>query len=163
MVSYVVSSGYHKVYYVIVALFLSPCYQPVFPQATVEGGLRQTALFQRILKAQLPTLPCFNDFWKIVRRLHIGPSEPHAPLFRRRNAFRLPLADVGALVFRHKGQHLEHNVAEEGAHQVLAPPGIQQGHIQHYDVDAFIFRQDTPLILNFLVVASQPVDALDIE
>lgn len=79
------------------------------------------------------------------------------------DSLRLPLPDVGALVFRHKGQHLQHDVAEEGPQQVLASPGVQQGHIQHRDVDAFFFREEAPLLQYFGVVPPQTVDALDIE
>ena len=75
----------------------------------------------------------------------------------------LPLADVGALIFRHKGKYLQHDVAEKGAHQIFAPAGIQQRHIQHYDVDAFLFRQYPPLLQNLPIVPAQTVDALDVE
>ena len=59
----------------------------------------------------------------------------HTASLCRCNALCLPLPDVGALVLRHKGEHLQHDVTQESAHQVFAAPGIQQRHIQHYDVD----------------------------
>ena len=57
----------------------------------------------------------------------------------------LPLPDVGALVLRHKGEHLQHDVTQESAHQVFAAPGIQQRHIQHHDVSAFCLCEQPPL------------------
>ena len=65
--------------------------------------------------------------------------------------------------FRYKGQHLQHNVAEESTQQILSPPGVQQGHIQHHNINAFFFGEEPPLLQNFCVVAPQTVDALDIE
>ena len=100
----------------------------------------------------------------IVFRERPGRSaEPDAPGLRRRDALPLPLTDVGALVFRHEGQHLQDNIAEEGPHQVLAPAGIQERHIQHHNVNALLLGENPPLILDFFIVASQPVDALDVE
>ena len=58
---------------------------------------------------------------------------------------------------------MQNNVAEECPHQVLAPAGVQQGHIQYHDVNALFFREDTPLFQNFAIIPSQPVDALDVE
>ena len=55
---------------------------------------------------------------------------------------------------------MKHDVTEKSSHQILAPAGVQQGHIQHYDVDALLLGKNPPLILDFFVVASQPVDAL---
>ena len=87
----------------------------------------------------------------------------HTASLCRCNALCLPLPDVGALVLRHKGEHLQHDVAQKSAHQVFAAPGIQQRHIQHYDVDAFLFRQYPPLLQNLPIVPAQTVDALDVE
>lgn len=92
-----------------------------------------------------------------------APAEPNPPGLCRRNSLCLPLADIGALVFRYKGQHLQHNVAEESTQQILSPPGVQQGHIQHHNINAFFFGEEPPLLQNFCVVAPQTVDALDIE
>ena len=58
---------------------------------------------------------------------------------------------------------MQDNIAEEGPHQVLASPGVQQRHIQHHNVDLLLLGEYPPLILDFFIVASQPVDALDVE
>ena len=63
---------------------------------------------------------------KTVRQRFGRPAEPNPPGLCRRNSLCLPLADIGALVFRYKGQHLQHNVAEESTQQILSPPGVQQ-------------------------------------
>lgn len=43
------------------------------------------------------------------------------------------------------------------------PARIQQRHVDHIDIDALIFRQNAPLLLNFLIVPAEAVDALDVE
>ena len=38
-------------------------------------------------------------------------------------------------------------------------PGIQDRHIQYADINAFFFRENPPLILNFFVVSAQTINA----
>ena len=90
-------------------------------------------------------------------------AKAYAPGLGCRDTLRLPLADVVALVFRHEGEHLEHNVAEKGAHQILASPGVQKGHVQYGDVHALFLGEHPPLFQNLAVVAPQSVDAFDIQ
>ena len=104
-----------------------------------------------------------HGFLEMLRRFQRRSAKPDAPGFRRFDPFRLPLADVGSLVFRNEGEYLQHDIAQEGSHQVFPPPGAQKRHIQDYDIDPFLFRKDPPLVLDLLVVASQTVYALDIE
>ena len=99
----------------------------------------------------------------MLRRGFFRAAEADAPGFGGGDTLGLALADVGPLVFRHKGQHLQHDVRQKGAHQVLAPAGVQQGHIQHHDVGPLFLGDDPPLLQNLPVVAPQPVDALDTE
>ena len=75
--------------------------------------------------------PCLVYHVEILRQGDGRPSEPYAPGLGRRDALRLPLADVVPLVLRHEGEHLEDDIAEKGAHEILAPAGVQQGHVQH--------------------------------
>ena len=128
-----------------------------------EGGQRHPALLRRRCTRDCPGFPPLIGavvvFWQRPGR----SAESHTPGPCRRNPLCLPLADVGALVLRHKGQHLQDDIAEECPHQVFAPPGVQQGHIQHYNVDALLLGENPPLLQNLAVVAPQPVDALDIE
>ena len=100
---------------------------------------------------------------KLLRLHQWRTPKTHALRFRHGDALRLTLADVGTLILRNKGKHLQHNVAEERSHQVFASPGIQQRHIQHHDVDALFLCEHPPLLQNFRVVAAQTVNALDIE
>ena len=90
-------------------------------------------------------------------------SKVDASFARRRNALRLSLADVLALAVRHEGQHLQNEVGNEGAEQVFVAARIEQGHIEDEDVHAFLSRQYAPLLLDFLIVAPQPVYARDAE
>ena len=87
----------------------------------------------------------------------------HQGSFRRRDPLRLPLFDVGALIFRHERQHLQNDITEECPHQIFASPGIQQGHIQYHDIDPLFLGQKSPLILDLLIISPQTIDALDIE
>jgi hypothetical protein len=132
-------------------------------RAVAEGGQRHTALPRRRGAADRPGLPAAVGAGVALRQGPGRPSKPDAPGLCGGNALGLPLTDAGPLILRHKGEHLEHDVAEEGAHQVLAPPGVQQGHIQHHDVHPPPLGQKPPLLQNLPVVPPQPVDALDVE
>lgn len=66
-------------------------------------------------------------------------------------------------IAKNEGQYLQDNIVEECSHQIFAPVGIQQGHIQYHNVDALLFGADSLLLQNLLVVASQAVNAFDIE
>ena len=103
------------------------------------------------------------NFIKVVRQGARWPTEFHAPGFSGGNTFCLPLPDVSALIFGNKGKHLQNDVAQESAHQIFATPGVQQWHVQHYDVDTFCLGEQSPLLQYFCVVASKTVDTLDIE
>lgn len=80
------------------------------------------------------------------------------PCLCRRDALRLTLADIVTLVLCLKEQRLQDNTTEEGSHQVLAPAGIQ-----HCNVDLLLLGENPSLILDLLIVPSQPVDALTVE
>ena len=58
---------------------------------------------------------------------------------------------------------MQNNITEESPHQVLTPSSIQQGHIQHYNVNALLFGEDAPLIQNLAIVAPETVNAFDVE
>ena len=66
-------------------------------------------------------------------------SEFYAPGFCRRNALGLPLADVFPLALGHEGEDLQHQVGDEGAHEIFSGAGVQQRHINHADVHALFF------------------------
>ena len=51
----------------------------------------------------------------------------------------------------------------KGAHQVLAPPGVQQWHIQHHDIHPLLPGEVPPLLQNLPIVSPQTVDAFDIK
>ena len=128
-----------------------------------EGGQRHPALLRRGCTCDCPSFPLLVGTVVVLREWSGWSAEPHTPRFRRRNALRLPLADIGALVFRHKRQHLEYYVAEKGAHQVLAAPSVQERHIQHHNINTFLLGQNPPLLQNLPIVPPQTVDALNIE
>ena len=47
--------------------------------------------------------------------------------------------------------------------EILAPAGVQQGHVQHHDVHALLLSQDAPMILQFSIISAETVYALDKE
>ena len=58
---------------------------------------------------------------------HFLPAKPYAPRFRRRDALRLPLADIFTLHLGHIVEDLQHQIRDEGARQILRLlPGVQQ-------------------------------------
>ena len=128
-----------------------------------EAGHGHATLLRRSDARDFPGLPPPVGIGKALRQGRGGPSEPDALGLCCRDTLRLSRPDVGALVLRHEGENLQDNIAEESPCQILAPPGVQQGHVQHHDVHPLLFGEDQPLILDFLIVSSQPVDALDIE
>ena len=93
---------------------------------------------------------------------HFLPAKPYAPRLRRRDALRLPLADIFTLHLGHIAEDLQHQVCDEGPRQVLRLlPGVQQGHIQHHNVDLLLLGDEPPLVLDLPIVAAQPVNRFD--
>ena len=144
-----------------------PCLQQlglfVNLRPVAEGGQRHPALPRCCCAGDCPGFPPLVGAVIVLRERLGWSAKPHALGFCRRNALCLTLADVGALVLRHKGQHLQDNIAEEGPHQVFAPAGVQERHVQYYNVNALLLGQNPPLFQNLPVVAPQPVDTLDVE
>lgn len=86
---------------------------------------------------------------EVIRQRNRRSAELDALGFGRRDSLRLPLADELPLILRYEGQNLQHQVGNEGAHQVLALPGIQQRHsnalchrVPHLLLGADIYRAD---------------------
>lgn len=129
----------------------------------VEGSDRHVAgcccLFQR----QSLCLPRFVYFGKVIGKRKRRSAKLYPFDFGCRNAFRLPLPNVGALVFRNKGKHLQNDVAEEGSHQIFAPACVQQRHVQNHNVNAFFLSQASPVYQDLLIIAPQTVNAFDVE
>ena len=77
---------------------------------------------------------------------------------------RIPLilaAYVFPLALGHEGENLKHEIGNEGAEQILVASGIKKGHVEDQNVHFHILGEQMPLLLDFLVVSSQPVDARD--
>lgn len=100
---------------------------------------------------------------EIVRQGPWGPSELDTPGLGCGDAFGLALLDCCSFVFCDKRQNLQYDIAQERSHQILAPAGIQKGHVQYHDVNALLFRQNAPLTLDIFIISAETVDALDVE
>ena len=111
-----------------------------------KGRQWHSARFCGICTRHFAGAPLLVYTVEVLRQGTGRTSKADSLAFRCRNALCLPLPDVGALVLSHKGEHLQHNVTQESAHQVFATPGIQQRHIQHYDVNALCLGEQPPLL-----------------
>lgn len=112
----------------------------------IERAYGQITGFGSFFKGHFLISPCFVNLIEVIWKWSWWPAKLHATGFCRCNALRLPLPDVGALVFSHKGEHLQHDVAQKSSHQVFATPSIQQRHIQHYNVCALCLGEQPPLL-----------------
>lgn len=79
------------------------------------------------------------------------------------DSLRLALLDVLTLTLGNETQNLQHQVCDEGAHQIFPVPSVEQRHVDNADVNADVFSQHPPLALDFLVFSAQAVNTEDIE
>ena len=73
----------------------------------------------------------------------------------------MPLADKFPFRLRHIGEQLQDNVCDQRSGQVSPLAGIQQRHIQNNNGCLLLLGDNAPLLHDFLIIAPQPVDALD--
>ena len=104
-----------------------------------------------------------HQLGKVLGGVQLGTAEVDAPGLGSGDALLLALPYILTLGLGHEGQHLQDQVGNEGADEVLAVAGVQQGHVQNADVNADLLGEDTPLLLDLLVISSQPVNAQDVE
>ena len=100
---------------------------------------------------------------KIFRQGKRGPAKLNAPGLGRRNPLGLPLADVLPLVLSHEREDLQHQIGDEGSHQIFSLAGVQKRHVKHADVNSLLLCQHPPLLLNLHIVAAQAVYAQNIQ
>ena len=139
-----------------VALFYFSCLE-------IECTLRHSASLSRLAERYFLLSPRLMYLMEIVWQWQLWSPEFHTVCLCRRDAFRLTDADILALVLCHKGQDLQHDITDECAEEVFSVAGIEQGHIQHHNIDLFLFRQNAPLFLYLFIVPAEAVDALDVE
>ena len=82
---------------------------------------------RRLACGNLSPSPFFRKAAEARRHVHLLSSKPDAVGFRRRDALRLPLADVLPLRLRNIAEKLENDVGNERSGQIPALPGVQQG------------------------------------
>jgi hypothetical protein len=61
-----------------------------------------------------------------------------------------------------EGEDLQDEVGDESPHQVLVDASVEQGHIGHGYVNATLFGEGAPLVLDVLVISTAPVNAGEI-
>ena len=131
--------------------------EPVFPIYSIKCGLAHTALIICIFCLQKPLLPLRNDVLTVFGHGQSRSAHMNSPRPGGGDAFCLALFDVFPFALSDKAEDLKHQIRDEGAHQIFSVAGIQQGHVDHADVDADILCQGTPLILSFFIVPAQSV------
>lgn len=144
-------------------LLLTRMDEPVFPKASVESGFPHAATFNGIFRLYFSSIPSFDNLSKVLWRCFGRTSKMHTSRFCGGNALCLALFYVLSLGLSYEAEDLENEISDEGAHEVFPVPGVQQWHVDHADVNAYVLRENAPLALNLLVVASQPVDAEDVQ
>ena len=97
---------------------------------------------------------------ELLRLRQRRTPKTHALRFHHGDALRLSLPDELPLCLGHIAEQLQDNVGDQGPGEISVLPGIQQGHIQHHDGCALLLGDDPPLLQNFVVIPTQPVNAL---
>ena len=116
---------------------------------------------ERLIKGDRFLLVFADDLRKGVRLGDGGTSEPDTAFFCGSNAFALALPGVFALLLRHIGEHLKHQVGDKSARKVArAGAGIQKRHIQNEYVRAKVFCDVRPLPQYHVVISAQAVKAV---
>jgi len=121
--------------------------------------LAHATLLQSIFQCDLTLFPCFHDLWEVLRSFLNRPSQMNITGSRGGDSFNLPLFYIVPLGFRDEAQDLQNKVSNEGSHQILAVPGVQERHVDHANVDSDLLRQNAPLPLKLLIITAQSVDA----
>ena len=140
------------------ALPLPPLHRLSLAQAAVECRLAHAVLPENFVKRHFFFLPFCYELVKIRRGFFCRSSESHTALFCCRDSFRLTLTNGCALVFRNERQQLQDKVADECSEQIFIPSCIEKRHIYHHNIYFFLFCDDPPLVLNFLIIPSERVD-----
>ena len=128
----------------------------------IESRFTHTAQFRRFVCPDGSAFPPLHDIGKVIRCLNHRSAEFHPVCLCRRNSLGLSLANIFALVLCNKGQHLNHNICKEGAHQIFTPPRIEQRHIYNRNIHFFLSRQIAPLTLYILIISPKAVNAEDL-
>ena len=79
---------------------LPPLHRLSFAQAAVECRLAHSVLPENFVKRHFFFLPFCYELIEVRRSFFCRSSESYSPFFCRRDAFRLPLTNRCALVFR---------------------------------------------------------------
>ena len=110
-------------------LFLPRMDEIVLPAATVKGRLTHVAPFQSLGQRDFAIFPRFNDLREVLRSFFDRPSQMNPTCSRGGDSFSLPLFYIVPLRFRDEAQDLQNKVSNEGTHQILAVPGVQERHV----------------------------------
>lgn len=135
----------------------------MFSCLVVEGGEGHAAVLCGLCQSDFSVPPMFALLLESLGELLPGASELYAALLGGGDALGLPLADAHALVLCYEGQHLEHDVAEKGSHEVFSPACVQEGHVQNDDVRSHVLGDASPFLQDFRIVPPQTVNGVDVE
>ena len=77
------------------------------------------------------------------------------------DSFLNSLAYIFSLGLGNIGQQLQNNIGNQRSRQITSGLCIQQRHIQYHNINVFFFRQNPPLLQNFLIITSKPINTYD--
>ena len=127
----------------------------------LEGSVGHPQLSRRRPIRQFPSFPGGHNAPVIFAPvLEIAPKV-HTLGLGCCDSLGLPLAIKFPFRLSYIGKQLKDDIGDQNTGQVPALAGIQQRHIQNHNGHLFLLGQQPPLLQNFVIAASQPVDALD--
>ena len=100
-----------------------------------------TQFFSRRPAGEFAPAPRGHDGLVVLAPILEFPPKVDAFRFSRGDPLGLPLTVKLPLRLGHVAQKLEYDVGDQYPGEIPTLAGIQQGHIQHYDGDLFLFRQ----------------------
>ena len=126
---------------------------PRFYELGIKGSYRHSAGCSRLTECYFFACPVAAYLLEVGRQRQRRTTEFDAARLGGRDSLCLPRADAFSLALGDEGKYLQHQISDEGAHQILAllvsSSGMSSTHISM----SFFLRQYAPLLLNFLVVA----------
>ena len=127
----------------------------VNPGLIAECGHRHSTLFGGFYPSNFSGFPSLVHLMVVFGKRFWRSAQTDSFCFCCGNALGLPLFDILPLALCDKRENLQHKVCDKGSHEVFAVSGVKQRHIQHTNINPDFLCQDTPLVLDFLIIAPQ--------
>ena len=120
---------------------------------------RHVAEAQSLREADLLFPEVVYDLEELFAVYRIRASEPDAFFLCCRDPFGLARPYVLPLVFRHEGEHLQHDIGDKlSDERIRFGARIEDGHIEHEDICLYLVCDAVPFVDDHFIVAPQAVD-----